>query len=1229
MAKRTTPADAPLLLPGASNEPTAAQRASIERTDLSMAVTSGAGCGKTYVLTQRYLRLLDQDGRPDAPSRIVAVTFTDKAALEMRQRVAAELSRRDDPLAAQWRRGLTDARISTIHGFASSLLRAWPVEAGVDPAFTVLADEFRRTRMREAACQEALRAGLTRRPQEMAELLTATGYVQVLDMLATLVDERWRWMVARQYEDSDKTLEMWRERREVLAEAAWKAPEVRAARGEVEELARLRCQNPSDKLAVHLCEQVKIMAELLDDPDSRMPESFARIETAGNMGSAQAWGSKEQLVEIRARLRRLVELFRGLALLYEPFNDRDVLSARLLAVLTQVARDAVRRYRAAKRRGGLLDFVDLQLGARALLRQEIVRRQVAQGISQLLIDEFQDTDSLQHELLYAAVNADGRKTPPGRVFFVGDAKQSIYRFRGAEVEVFERARQAIDVAGRQNLDLNFRTHRHGLALVNRIFARPMGESYEPLVAHRPDVPTLPAAEVILAECPDDADADIRYRAGARATAERIARMLADGEKRVRDDAQREWRPVKAGDIAILLPRLKHTGPFEEALDEHGVPYYVVAGAGLFSQQEVHDLVSALRAIDNPLDDIALMGFLRGGLVGLDDNVLAHLAMSVQPPYRINLRDSGAGGLPAALAQRLAAPAAARLSWAIVLLETLSAAKDACGPDALIRRLLEQTGYEAVLLAQHQGRRKVGNIRRVLAHAASAAAAGAALREFIDFVAALTMQEVRAEQAATETESGDVVRLMTIHKAKGLEFPVVFLADLNYQPLSRFENFNVRGPLGLTLRGGGDDEDAGDPQSWVTARMLEREAEKAEDLRTFYVAVTRHRDFIAFVGALEQNEDGTLGKSGSMLRLLNDSLGLGAARVDLGDGAVLLVNSVKTSRPRRRGRQSALDKLCLKSDGPTQLGGRLLELGRSLGDGQALPLLGAPATGGPPRISPRGLSLLAQCHALYRWHYELRVPRQMPAMRDEASALSALDGPTEESVLARCLQLVDLSRPQGAGPLIRQALGEHGLMLDSRPTGRELQAMLSALEKHPLWQTLRDARRLWRPVEFATRTSHLEIAGAIDVLFQDAAGLWQFVIFCADDIVPADVAACAKSRALQVDLCVRAAAKLLTQAGELAGDAPPHADLIATLYFLRPGVAHRLEPGAVCGTECETLLRILAERLASCRRTGQWSRCRGEHCGFCQHRQFCLEGSLDKEMTTEAAENTAIKTKTSQ
>ena len=209
---------------------TDAQRAGIERTDLSMAVTSGAGCGKTFVLARRYLKVLADDGRPDAPSRVVAVTFTDKAALQMRQRVAALLRERIDQaadsatkaLANEWLSRLPDARISTTHGFCAALLRGNAIEAGIDPAYGVLADEFSRCRMLHEAVTDAARTALDRADDRHVELLERFTYPQVLEMLTGAVQERWRWRQA-DYADPDATLERWEVVRKATCADAWRS----------------------------------------------------------------------------------------------------------------------------------------------------------------------------------------------------------------------------------------------------------------------------------------------------------------------------------------------------------------------------------------------------------------------------------------------------------------------------------------------------------------------------------------------------------------------------------------------------------------------------------------------------------------------------------------------------------------------------------------------------------------------------------------------------------------------------------------------------------------------------------------------------------------------------------------------------------------------------------------------------------------------------------------------
>ncbi len=1233
---------------------TDAQRASIERTDLSMAVTSGAGCGKTFVLARRYLQVLEDLALPEAVSRVAAVTFTEKAAIEMRQRIAAlirqQLPGEADPhrqlLLGEWLDRLGGARISTIHGFCSHLLRAYAIEAGVDPAFAVLADEFQTRALTHEACSTALLAALAGEAPAAAELVEHFSHDQLLAMLATLVAERWRWQSVDYAAPAD-TLARWELTRQQVCQQAWAALDADALRAEMDWLGALACDNPEDKLAVHLREQLALAAQILAGPEHWNEVLFAALKPkAGGIGSAKAWDA--DVKEIRHRCKALLEALEGLGQLAGPINEADALAAELLATLTALAADACGRFAQAKRRAGVLDFTDLQLLSRDLLRDNpTVRQAVAADIHQLLIDEFQDTDALQRELLWLAAGCQTLQPPEGKIFFVGDAKQSIYRFRGAEVEVFQAARAALSQAGRQNLDRNFRTHDGGVTLTNVLFGPLMGEAYEPLVAHRRTRPPEPAAELLLAECDAKARRPAQMRAEARAVAERIARMVAAEERRVWDEARQDWRPVRPRDIAILLPQMQNTAPLEEALQDAGVDYYVVSGAGLYRQQEVYDLLNALRAIDNPLDDVALAGFLRGGMVGLDDHALLHLALAAEPPYRPRLRDL-------AVLERLTEPVRKRLVRAAGLLETLSAYKDAAPIDALIERLLAETGYEAVLLGQPHGQRRCGNLQRVLAQARAAQSAGATLGAFTAYISQLAIEQVRAEQASLEAEAGDVVRIMTVHKAKGLEFPVVVLADLGHQGRGGSGTLDVRGPCGLTLRLATSDDVT--PQSARLAKWFDAQADLAEDLRAFYVAVTRHRDYLVLAGAVKGSlADGAeLGAKNTHLRRLDEALGLGgrlpAERISLDGELELAVNVVTPQRARRNEQPSVLAGLLAEVDGPEALAQRLAEP-VDFADEAELPWLGPVRTDGLERLPPTALAELEFCPACFHWHYELRVPtgllRRATRTADCGAESDASDAddpgsgsadwggaiafskPTDDNpwgsrsggtpedqrspgsvatpvvldptqagtVFHRCLELLDFSADATPSPaaLVRQAMEEQALDADPAPLAAELSAMLAGLRGHPLWATLTAARQTLRELEFVTRVGRLELNGVIDLLVQDAGGTWHVVDYKSDRVGPEGPAAHAGRYELQMLLYVEAARRHL---GPAAGP------IDATLYFLRPAQAHTFTAESLSAGAAADRLADLAESLAHCRRTNTWPARRDAACAHCHFAALC-------------------------
>lgn len=1183
---------------------TAAQRDAIERTDLSLAVTSGAGCGKTFVLTRRYLQHLHDDGLPDAPTRIVAVTFTEKAALEMRQRVGRLLS---DQLAAapddagrallgEWLRRLPAARITTIHGFCAALLRAHAVVAGVDPDFAVLADPFQVRQMVDRACSDAPLGALAAGDEAVAELIEAVPLDKVVAFLGELADERWRWSAA-DYADPAATLRRWAGQARVAEQVAWDALDLDALRTEMRALAAVPCNDPDDKLAVHRATQLASLALLLDDPASRTPQRFADLHPRpGNIGSARTWGGREAVADLRRRLKALLATVEPLGELAAPLNESDERAARHLAALTRLADDAVRRYAAAKRRGGWLDFVDLLVGARDLLRDNAeVRRRTAADVGRLLIDEFQDTDSLQRELLWLAAGCEGLAPPPGRVFFVGDAQQSIYRFRGAEVEVFAEVRDALGADNRRRLDLNFRTHAPGIALVNRLFGPLMGPAFEPLRAHRAEPPPAPAAEILLAACPQEKpSAADRARSEAGVLAQRVAELLADGQPRVWDDRAAAWRPARPGDVAILFRRLTNTAPYEEALADAGVPFYVVAGAGLYRQQEVYDLANALRAIDNPLDDVALAGFLRGGMVGLDDNALLHVARTLEPPYRPGLGDERlAAALPPGAHQRLA--------WAADVLDRLAARKDALGLDALIEALLAETGFEAALLGTPYGLRKCGNVHRVLDQARQAQSAGATLRQFVEYLSTLTVEQVRAEQAAVEAEEDDVVRLMTIHKAKGLEFPVVFLADLNYSPRDRSGMLGVRGPLGLTLNLPPADEETPASQSAVVAARIDRLHAEAEDLRSFYVAVTRHRDYLAFVGALEQTKDSQLGRAGSDLRRLDEALGLGgcleAGEIALGEGLTVPVAVEQAEPGRGEAKPSILDDLLAQADGPEALAELLSAEPPQPTTTESLPFLAPAAGAGVERLAPTALSELEFCPTCFRWHYELRVPAGMLGGADktarEPSDRGALDAASTGTVFHRCMELLDFANPQDAAALIRQTLEEERLDVDPAGLVADLETMLARFRQHPLWAELAGARRRLAELEFVTRVGRLELTGKIDLLVQNAAGQWRIIDYKSDRVAGEHLAAHAARYNLQMQSYSLAARRYLRSAEPIP----------ATLYFLRPGLTFEWDAAAMA-EPLEDRVARLVEQLADCRRTGRWPARGDDACRHCHYAALC-------------------------
>ena len=1203
-------------------ELTAVQRsAAIDRTADSLALVSGAGCGKTLVLAQRYVQLLMGSGDQDDPLlRFVAITFTEKAALEMQQRVrrllgeiASGSTGRRRLRLLDWRQRLPEARISTIHSFCASLLRARAVETGVDPAFRVCADDLAVQCMISEASEAALLEAVEAGREDAAALLADDSFDTVVRQVCELVNSRTTCDL-KAYFDPQATVDRWKSVMADQAAQAWAALESDAALADaLAKLADRPCANDSDRLLPVRDELVEVAQSLLKAPAAGAAETFARMAEIhpGAFGSDRAWGGKGSAKAVRDLIKQIKGTLSVYALYTEQPGPLDTQAAEALAALARLADRAVRIYTERKRRSGLLDFDDLLIyTGRLFAHDKAVCKSLGRQIDQFLIDECQDTDSLQMRLIERLLcGGEATSRPPaGRLFLVGDAKQSIYRFRGAQVEVFNDLCRRLGPNNNESLDVSFRAHKAGIAFINHLFASLMGGDYSPIRAHRKELPPGPSVEILLASSSGGREiqrAGEAAAAQAQLTAQRIRRMLDGGEKLVWEAAGNEWRAVRPGDIAVLFARMTHSLEYERQLGAHDIPYYVVAGTGFFKQQEVFDVLNALRAIDNPFDDVAFFGVLRSRMFGLDDNSLMHIARACRAPY-----------LPAAadadLADKLDAPQLASLTKAVQTIQKLHRRKDAVGIDALIDSLLDVTGYEATLLCL--GRRPAGNLRLLIERARTAAAEGMALADFIRQSDELILNESRYEQAAVAGEGEDVVRLMTIHKAKGLEFPVVFVPDLNAgrhagrgTPLNRTD-------LGLTYKFRSHQEDEKPPDQPLASRLaerLEQADQQKEDIRKLYVAATRHKDHLVFVGADWRNKEGRTMKGGSYLGEMDRVLGItralddGRDTIDYDGMYAAVVRRIAPGETGRRSKRVSLGgKALAEASGPGDLAERIRKLA---GPAPAPALLGPlPADQGRVEIAVTALCDFDFCPMLYRWRYELGVPDRPitakahgprstgPGASAEASP-AAIDPATMGTLLHRCMELLDFAHPQPARELVRRAAAEMNLgqTMDTDAVGRDLSDMIERFSATALWSEVAGAAERLCELDFVLECGPAVLRGQIDLIYQDAGGAWHIVDYKSDRIEAAQAAGYAGRYRLQMLAYAAAAARYL--------ESPPAE---ARLYFLRPAAAVTMATAPDAVESARLRIADVARGLLSARRTGRFARTESATCESCLYAALC-------------------------
>ncbi len=1066
-------------------ELTAEQRAIIEAGASDLAVSAGAGSGKTHVLVKRYLHLLRDCSIPE----IAAITFTEAAAAEMRERVRRAVM--SDPALERQRALLDEAAIGTVHALGLRLLREFPVEAALDPTATVLADDEAEL-LRRAACIEAIDAAAEAGDERTAALL-ALGVFHASQQLPRMVAER--DAVGSAFAAMGADSAGWPAYvRDTLARRY--GPEQQELRRQAERIAE-RIRGDVDAVSEKLAAVAKPTLRLLDEAcqatswQDFLP-ALGEAESHTNIRVGRRSPPDSDLKEALKELREIAAQAHDIP----TWNEHDEPALKALGGLRALSEDAVQRYELAKRAQGALDYLDLEVGAVALLRDHAaVAARVRERFRHLMIDEAQDINPVQAELIELIAGGDDEGPRPA-LFLVGDARQSIYRFRGADVRRFTELQALVTARGGPLLPLSrsFRSHDALVGSVNELF----GEVFAETTLSLKELPPMTGR-------PSEAPG-----AGPYITLTRIGRKTPEGEtttenqrrpveadlvageiRGLLDEGRRVWdrhegrmRAARPGDIAILLRRFANVHVFQQALDTHDIPAATPSGTGFFTRQEVYDCINLLRWLAEPQDDIALSGALRSPFFALGDDTL------------LALRERGP--LTRSLAQPPEAVEGAERDRCLHASETLAELRRAAGSlpaDALLERALERTAFEASWAPGAGGEQILANIRKLLRIVRTLA--GQPLSEVVSYLEQ-RRDELDPREGPATLDRPDAVQLMTVHGAKGLEFPIVFVPEAHLKPPtgSSVVRWSREDGVSVTLERGDDDDRRPRPGFYKHLARQDYSEDAEEHQRVFYVAATRAGDYLHLSG----DESG----KGGWLQAAHDAHASGA------------LHGIAAPAPI----EPDTGALAQRRQPP------VLRLPAAAEEEDYVP----PLLERPPVIPLRASTPVTA----------LRPPEREPRQRLRGDGLAALRG----LLVHRALE-VSGGAPDSLddGALADLAHEQSERVLEdatARSLASEAREMLNRFTQSPVAAALAaPGVERWFELPFAWDWEGVPVHGSIDLVYHDANG-WHVIDFKSDRLDGTSAQEAAERYVVQIGLYQRA---LEAAVGEAAA---------AGLLFLRSG-----------------------------------------------------------------------------
>jgi len=821
------------------------QELAVTSIDRNVIVSAGAGSGKTHVLVERYIELLRCTAEVSV-SNIVAITYTRKAAAEMRTRLKARMQKLmldtagdEQSRWAQCYAEVDGARIVTIHSLCESLLRAYPTEANIDPQFE-LVDDVEQCKLTDESISDAFRQVIEAESEEIELLMrqnidevrswiqsalrSSTQFRESLSIIG-VVDENELWIYAQSRLEAEQERALgelarkkdWRRNLSYVGETPWKDR-----------------NSPLEQMRVSMS---GLAQESLDLSQSVSERWSKLVEVAalrfGRYGGGEAAELKAAMKQVQVEIAALVDAIPAC------LNDQDKEAFRTIKHLIQLTKLAGQSYKNRKKSILKLDYNDLiELAVNTLSAENSSARQsYTAGIRAILVDEFQDTNAQQSSLVKLLASSKAN------LFLIGDDKQSIYKFQGADVSTFNKWKAEFaqtDCQSILSLSQSFRSHPTVVAFINAVFAEILAKptpgtfdaTFVELSAARQEHSDPERVQIRLLPAYDDSGDKLKTSEIQAVESQAVAAWIAECiEKQLPVKCKTgDNRAIQYGDFAVLVQQNKDFANIEFALASAGIPYVTLGGQGFLERQEIYDMQNLLAFLSNPRDSQALVGILRSPIFGITDDII-HL-----------IGTSGYRGQP--FWQKLKEMVARRHAG----YESVAAAgnnlsrwiEDAgCIPvNELLRRIIQATSYDIVLLSLPNGHQRSRNLWK-LVHVATQNE-HMTCSQFVEHLK--QMREFRVKQADAPLDNGSAVKLMTIHSSKGLEFPAVALPILGKSAVSRANKFRFHRHYGLAINTCRDGENK--PAWYQLASAYETEMEVSEKRRLFYVAMTRARDYLS-------------------------------------------------------------------------------------------------------------------------------------------------------------------------------------------------------------------------------------------------------------------------------------------------------------------------------------------------------------------------------------------------